>query len=307
MAGTSSTCCTLHATFIKNSQLPWGLWWTFSPISATWPPDFLHLIIPLASLSCVASHLYPSAVRGISCTNGKPKAASKMWDGHQHLDLLMKGSHVRPMLSVTIVGVKKTWHTFHHQKIMIIVNNSNKHYRTAANISMNQSTNRVFPAAFVCCSFPFLGPYLPKRHPCHLINKNDMDVLYFSFGHLPLCWRSLLLKTTCVELRNGGIFCCQVSSKKKTYVPSRCESTNAKKVSSLKSSKKPRWDIPCFPHFLPPKLRPHHKQQKTEAAVKFNSTHRYRGAMVTLLTCTTGPKASDWILSVTLVLTGVLG
>lgn len=70
----------------------------FFPISATWPPDFLHLIIPLASLSCVASHLYPSAVRGISCTNGKPKAASKMWDGHQHLDPLMKGSHVRPML-----------------------------------------------------------------------------------------------------------------------------------------------------------------------------------------------------------------
>ena len=59
-------------------------------------PDFSHLAarfspshLPLASLSCVASHLYPSAVRGISCTNGKPKAASKMWDGHQHLDPLI--------------------------------------------------------------------------------------------------------------------------------------------------------------------------------------------------------------------------
>lgn len=155
---------------------------------------------------------------------------------------------------------------------MILVNNSNKYYRTA-NISINhQPINQLgLPSSFVCCSF-FLGPYLPKRHPCHLITKND--IYFFFFGHLPLCWRILFLKTTCVELRNGGIFRCQVSSKKKRMSYRRCESTNAKKVSSLKSSKKPRWDTPCFPHFLPPKFRPHHYRNKKQKPPVFNSTHR---------------------------------
>ena len=62
-------------------------------ISATSPhrsPSYLH-----PSLSCVASHLYPSAFRGISRTNCKPKAARKMWDGHQHLMLLLTAEPTR--------------------------------------------------------------------------------------------------------------------------------------------------------------------------------------------------------------------
>lgn len=79
---------TQHLSKIHHSLEDFGgLFPRFQPLGR---PIFSHVIIPLASLSCVASHLYPSAIRGISCTNGKPKAASKMWDGHQHLDPLIE-------------------------------------------------------------------------------------------------------------------------------------------------------------------------------------------------------------------------
>lgn len=96
-----------------------------------------------------------------------------------------------------------------------------------------------------------------------------MDVLYFSFGHLPLCWRSLLLKTLSVELRNGGIFCCQVSSKS-TVCPSRCESTNAKKVSSLKLQKT-AWRYTMFPPFPSPQIEATSLSQPNRSRLFFNS------------------------------------